>query len=270
MRRVVVFTDLDGTLLDHFTYSFDAAVPALRLLKEKAVPLVICSSKTRKEIEYYREKLHNHHPFVSENGGGIFIPRGYFAFEVLCPGFSVSDENDYKVIRLGAAYPDLRRAMEELRTEGFPVKGFGDMAVAEVAELTRMSLEEAAAAKERDFDEPFIIEGEHAETPRLVDAIRARGFTHTRGRFHHLMGGSDKGKAVSILSELYRKKLGDISTIALGDSPNDLPMLEKADFPVLIEKPGGGWDPLIDAPNLIRADGVGPEGWNRAVLKLLQ
>ncbi len=82
MKKLIIFTDLDGTLLDYSTYSFEAAIPALQLLKEKNIPLIICSSKTGKEIEHYRKKLGNTHPFISENGGGIFIPKGYFDFRV--------------------------------------------------------------------------------------------------------------------------------------------------------------------------------------------
>lgn len=77
-RRIVVFTDLDGTLLDHATYRFDAALPALRLLKARQIPLVVCSSKTASEIEALRNRLRLSHPFISENGGAIFVPRGYF------------------------------------------------------------------------------------------------------------------------------------------------------------------------------------------------
>jgi len=72
MAKTIIFTDLDGTLLHPQTYSFDAAMPALKLIKEKDIPLILCSSKTRAEIEVYRKKLDNQHPFVSENGGGIF------------------------------------------------------------------------------------------------------------------------------------------------------------------------------------------------------
>jgi len=82
MKKIIIFTDLDGTLLDNSSYSFEAALPALQLIKEKNIPLIICSSKTRKEIEHYRKKLYNLHPFISENGGGIFIPKGYFNFQL--------------------------------------------------------------------------------------------------------------------------------------------------------------------------------------------
>jgi phosphoglycolate phosphatase-like HAD superfamily hydrolase len=35
----IVFSDLDGTLLDHETYLFDAAQPALNALKARDIPL---------------------------------------------------------------------------------------------------------------------------------------------------------------------------------------------------------------------------------------
>lgn len=48
---MVVFSDLDGALLDHETYEFDAARPALDRLRRDGVPLVLCTSKTRAEVE---------------------------------------------------------------------------------------------------------------------------------------------------------------------------------------------------------------------------
>lgn len=78
MARIIIITDLDGTLLHPKTYSFEKAMPALRLIKEMGIPLVFCSSKTRTEVEVWRQRLENSHPFISENGGGIFIPDGYF------------------------------------------------------------------------------------------------------------------------------------------------------------------------------------------------
>jgi mannosyl-3-phosphoglycerate phosphatase len=269
MKKPIIFTDLDGTLLDHDTYSFEEALPALTLLKEKNIPLIICSSKTKKEIEYYRRKLDNCHPFISENGGGIFIPKGYFQFTVQSSQFTVSDEDDYHVIRLGASYSDLRGALLKLHSEGFNVRGFGDMTAEELAGIANMSIDEARMAKKRDFDEPFVFDGGKADEQKLLEAIIAKGFNFTQGRFFHILGNSDKGKAVSIPIELYKRKFGEIITIAIGDSPNDIPMLKKVDYPVIVRKPDGSYDRQIKAPNIIKADGIGPNGWNNAVLKIL-
>ncbi|HET6418601.1 MAG TPA: HAD-IIB family hydrolase [Geobacteraceae bacterium] len=269
LEKAVVFTDLDGTLLDALSYSFEAAKPALRLIRERGIPLVVCSSKTRKEIEHYRNLLDNHHPFVVENGGGIFMPAGYFSRGPEDACRPLTKEGKYEVISLGTRYELLRKAMGELRNEGFNVTGFGDMAVEEVAVATGLPPEEAEMAKDRDFDEPFIFAGQETRAGELEEAIRKKGLSLTQGSFFHILGGCDKGKAVAILTELYRKKFGSIVTVGLGDSPNDAPMLECVDFPVLVRRPDGSHDPRVRTANLLRADGIGPEGWNRVVLEIL-
>jgi mannosyl-3-phosphoglycerate phosphatase len=269
MEKFIIFTDLDGTLLDYSNYSFEKALPALELIRQRSIPLILCSSKTRAEIEYYREKLANSHPFVSENGGGIFIPREYFDFPLSAAPYPIEEGADYSIIRLGALYSDLRKAVKELQQEGFDVTGFGDMTAKEVASVTNLSVDEAVMAKERDFDEPLIYKGPSHGLTRLFRSINQKGFNFTQGRFFHVLGASDKGMAVSILTDLYGMKYGDIRTIALGDSPNDIPMLERVDLPVVVKKQDGIYDPQIDMPKLIKAEGVGPAGWNKAVSDLI-
>jgi mannosyl-3-phosphoglycerate phosphatase len=269
MKKFVFFTDLDGTLLDYSSYSFEKAIPALRHLKAEGLPVVVSSSKTRAEIEYYRKKLGNRHPFISENGGGIFIPKGYFDFGLQDLHPEVIEDAGYEVIMLGARYSDLREAIVSLIEDGFDVWGFGDMSAGEVAELSGLTVFEAELSKKRDFDEPFLFQGNEEEEKKLVDAITRKGYNCTRGRFFHILGESNKGTAVSVLSGLYQKQLGDIVTVGLGDRPNDFPMLMTVDIPVLVQQPGGIHAEGPDIPGLIRAGGIGPEGWNKAVLDIL-
>ncbi len=95
MPKTVIFSDLDGTLLDAVRYSFNDALPALSLIQAHGVPLVLCSSKTRAEIEACRQRMHNFHPFITENGGGIFILVGAERKHIgldrtrLCPGDAI-------------------------------------------------------------------------------------------------------------------------------------------------------------------------------------
>jgi mannosyl-3-phosphoglycerate phosphatase family protein len=267
----IIFTDLDGTLLDHETYAFTAALPALQLVREKGIPLVFCSSKTRAEIEYWRERLENRHPFIPENGGGIFIPRSYFSEDNVGAVWSKTEViNGYSVLVLGTPYPVLRGRLEKLQDKGFKVRGFGDMSAAEVAGVTGLNLKGARLAKRREFDEPFIFSGDQARLSTLVASIEETGFRYAEGRFCHLLGDSDKGKAVDILTNLYQRKFGEIVTIALGDSPVDFSMLEKVDHPVLVRNYKGEHDRRIALPNLIKVEGIGPKGWNKAVPALIE
>lgn len=279
MVKIIIFTDLDGTLLHPKTYSFEEARPALNLIKEKGIPLVLCSSKTRAEMEVYRKRLENEHPFVSENGGGIFIPKGYFGvrnaecgegtvpekIEEAVPAIS-SDE--YETIVTGTPYQTIRKAFLELKHGlNAKVKGFGDMTEREIAALSGLTEEEAALAKQRDFGEPFFFEGE--PDGRLLKAIEEEGLHWTQGRFFHIMGDNDKGRAVKILTHLYGKVSGEISTFGLGDGFNDLPMLKEVDYPVLVQKEDGSYDSRVELPNLTKAKKIGPSAWNEEVLEVL-
>jgi mannosyl-3-phosphoglycerate phosphatase len=270
--QLIIFTDLDGTLLDYHTYSFAAALPALEFIKEKNIPLIICSSKTRAEIEQWKNRIDNSHPFVSENGGGIFIPCAYFFDNDLNALAQRQEQTDaYTVLVLGTPYASLRRALEELRRDGFAVKGFGDMAVTEIAQLTELSPEEAALAKMREFDEPFVFFGGEARLEALLSAIEEKGLhCIAGGRLLHLTGDNDKGKAVEILTQLYRKTFGEIVTCGLGDSPNDFSMLEQVAHPILVRNHRGEHDSRIQLPHLIKAEGIGPEGWSKAVLSVIK
>lgn len=278
-NSLIIFTDLDGTLLDS-NYSFRNALPALRLIRKKNIPLILCSSKTRTEIEHYRKRLKNIHPFISENGGGIFVPKNYFKISIVRPGgsacswtklsFNIEEDKKHFLIRLGAKYSNLRKALQELRDDGFDVRGFGDMSIKEITGLTSLKTAEAKLAKQRDFDEPFVFKGSKASLSKLKQNIKLKGLTFTQGKFFHIKGKSDKGRAVSILKKLYNIQNRKIITIALGDSPNDIEMLQNVDYPIVVQEPDGFYDKRIKVKKLIKADGIGPEGWNKAVMKLLE
>jgi mannosyl-3-phosphoglycerate phosphatase len=264
--RVVLFTDLDGTLLDRITYSYDKALPSVKHLIQKSIPVIFCSSKTRAEQEVYRHEMGLFHPFVVENGGAIFIPEGYFPFK-----FDFSRTKDgYQIIELGIAYREIRRILEQIKSDvEVNFRGFGDMTHQEVAADTGLDIEAARRAKEREYTETLKLEGTVDEITRTLDAIKEAGLNFVfGGRYYTVMGPNDKGKATKILIGLFRKKLGHLKTVAIGDSPNDLPMLLAVDIPVLVQGAEGVWE-KVDIPRLHRVERTGPDGWARAVEEII-
>jgi len=270
--RQIVFTDLDGTLLDLVTYSYEKSVAGVKRLKEIGIPLIFCSAKTRAEQEVYRRKLEIFHPFIVENGGAIFIPRGYFPFS-----FEYHKSvNELLVIELGTSYKKVRQLLGKVREEsGFRFRGFGDMSDEEVAEETGLDIDSARLAKQREYDETVVIESEAKQShitsgviDKFLQKIKQAGLNWTHGgRFYGVMGDNDKGKAVNIVTGLYREMWGEIETIGLGDSLNDLPMLSTVDIPILVQKRNYTWE-NIDVPNLRQVQGIGPEGWSRAIKEI--
>lgn len=271
--RYLVFTDLDGCLLDSNTYSFDAARPALELLAAHHMPVVLVSSKTRAEIEPLRHRLNHQGPFIVENGGAVFVPAGTFEF----PLERGRRRSAYQVIEFGTPYAMLRDVLKQIEDAvDTPLTGFGDLSIDEIMHLTGLGLDAALRAKLREYDEPFLIQGPTSIVEEVCRQIVVRGLQWTKGgRFFHLTGLNDKGQAARKLLECYRRQwrlegaLWDVETVGIGDSLNDLPLLLAVDHPVLVQKPDGSYDADVQAPGLIYAPGAGPAGWNGAILDLL-
>jgi len=142
----------------------------------------------------------------------------------------------------------------------------------EVAKDANLSIEKARLAKDKMYNESFIFDEPAEKEKILLEKIREKGFSLTHGgRYYNIHGrNADKGKAVKVLTELFRREYGveAVRTIGVGDSRNDIPMLEAVDQPAVVRRKDGTW---LDLPlkNLYKARGEGPEGWVEVVNKFI-
>lgn len=252
-ENYLIFTDLDGTLLDHKTYSFKDAREMLTYLKSNKIPLIIITSKTKQEILKLRNELEISYPFIVENGAGIFLPT----------------KNGFQQINMGKTYLEILRFYNQYKQE-YKIKGFNDMTDKEVSLLTGLELEDAKLAKKRDFCEPFVIEDE-LKIASLKLLAKKEGFDIVKGgRFYHLISlGQDKANALLKLQKIYEENDGlTYTTIALGDGDNDKTMLGNSDISVLIKKYDGSFIDF-EKKDLIKSEEIGPKGWNEELKGIL-
>ena len=263
----VVFSDLDGTLLDHDTYSFEPAADAIRVLQRRGIPVVICSSKTRAEIEAIQQAMELDHPFVSENGGGFFVPRGYFPFPI--DGGRRDGRHD--AFEFSLRYPRIVSALRaRARAVGAGIVGFADLTSGQVASLCGLNPGAGEAG-----EAPRLRRAVHGRrggaTARaaLFAGLRAAGLRCTSGsRFDHVTGSPGKGGAVRVARALYARAAGrPVLAIGLGDGLNDISMFREVDVPVLV-----GARSIPNVARLLRGIPVarlterrGPEGWADAI-----
>jgi mannosyl-3-phosphoglycerate phosphatase len=201
-----------------------------------------------------------------ENGGAIFIPQGYFPSPPDCR----KTVDDLLVIELAIPHGKVRKLLARIGKENdFRFKGFRDMSADEVAELTGLNLESARLAQQREYDEPVQFDAStESEIGEFLTRLTDAGLNWSRGgRLYHVMGGGGKGKAVNILGGLYRRMWGEIRTVGLGNGLNDLRMLSQVDIPILVQKRDHIWED-INLPRLRKIQGVGPEGWSRAIAEV--
>ena len=247
----LVFSDLDGTLLDHFSYRYDAAEPALALLRERSIPLILCSSKTLAELSFIGRQLQLDDPFIIENGAAIMLPNGV-CLHAFAPPLS-----------------DVLATLHRLRCKSeVDFTGFSEMTVECLAELTGLTREQAERAKDRRFTEPISWHSSDAAWQQFSRQLAHNGLNSARGgRFISISGGSDKGQALRWLKQHYAEQWQQQPwVIALGDSDNDRPMLLAADRAIIVRSPVHPPPLLAEQTNLIVTEAFGPEGWNRAIL----
>ncbi|MBN1636607.1 MAG: HAD-IIB family hydrolase [Deltaproteobacteria bacterium] len=271
-HKLLILTDLDGTLLDYFTYSINQALESLELLQELDVPVVVVSSKTRAEIEYMLNISNLSGIFASENGSAVFIAHDLGLKFIQTSYVSGS----FSVIQLGQSYARIIDTIRQAKVYcGADIRGFADMSIKEVARITGLDIEAAERAKQREFSEPVIFNGSREQLIKFQDFLKESGLSWLMGgRFLHVLGQCDKGLAAQIIINLFTLNFPSTpwKTVGLGDGPNDIPLLQTVDVPVLVARPDNSYTELPTELNsrVIKAPGIGPEGWNNAILQLLR
>ncbi|TNJ44847.1 mannosyl-3-phosphoglycerate phosphatase [Phaeobacter sp. B1627] len=245
MRRLLIFSDLDGTLLDHETYSYAPAVPAIEQIKARGGLLVLASSKTAAEILSLHQELDlGDTPMIVENGAA--------SITAVAVG---SQDAEYRAIR------------QVLQSLDAPFRGFGDMSVAEVSRQTGLDMAAAKRAKARQFSEPGLWEGDARQQSAFLAALARRGISARHGgRYLTLSFGATKADQMLLL----REKYAPCFTVALGDAPNDTEMIAAADRGVIIRNDHSpSLPPLPNELQVLRTDQPGPTGWCTAMLEIL-
>lgn len=248
MRRVIISSDMDGTLLGHDSYDCEVAKPLIAGIIAADVPIILNTSKTATEVRHWQSKLGLNLPAIVENGSALL--KG----------------NTYSHI-YGASMPDLEAFLVQNPPDAINFLTCSQDTAAELTDLTGQALE---AARTRDFSIPLQFTNETV-AKRFANQAQARGLQCIRGgRFYSLQGRCDKGTTLKHLISQYEKAWqSEITVIALGDNHNDLGMLMAADVAVIV-KTAGKHAITVDHPAAIYTADEAPNGWVEGVTKALQ
>lgn len=262
---LIVMTDLDGTLLDHDTYSYAPAIPVMDRLQAAGIPLILNTSKTAAELLALRESLGNPDPYVVENGSALYLPSDFLSAQP-------AQNSGNQVHVLGAVRSDILDLIQKFRVDQkFLFTGFADMEVAEVIAYTGLSETDAQLAMTREFSEPLIWQDSAHQLRKFEALIANHGLRLLRGgRFVHVIGACDKGKCLQWFRNWFAASdLPVPRFVALGDSQNDVAMLNAADIAVIVRSSHHEPPDLEKQSAVIITEETGPQGWADALTRIL-
>lgn len=248
MERVIISSDMDGTLLGHDSYDCEAARPLISELIAADIPVILNTSKSAAEIRQWQSTLGLALPAIVENGSGLM-------------------EDDRYSHKYGAAMGDLEAFLAE-----FPPDAINFIHCPETVamKLTGLEGEALRAARMREFSVPLHFTDTNA-AQTFSKLARARGLQCIQGgRFFSLQGQCDKGTTLKHLVSQYQQAWQcNVTVIALGDNKNDLGMLTASDVPVIV-KTAGKHAIEVDHASAIYTDAEAPDGWVEGVTKALR
>jgi mannosyl-3-phosphoglycerate phosphatase family protein len=263
----VVFTDIDGTMIDINTGEYGETPNLVRILAKNGIPVILCSAKTWAEQNQVRTKIGLDDPFIVENGGAIVIRNDFFMHSYLP---TIKRVKDYNIIELGKTADKVREKLRIIREKSnVDFKSVGDISIEELSRITNLSLEYATTMAQRQYGET-ILQIKSDDLVKFTNLCFDIGLNVIHGgRFFDVTMGNDKGKAVDILIGLFRRKYNDdVMFFGIGDSQNDAPMLDRMDVPMLVQRFDGSWSDL-GLEKIIKVNAIGPKGWSIAFNKIL-
>ena len=255
--RYWIVTDLDGTLMDE-NYDISPAKKTLKMLSEIDIPVIPCTSKTASEVRYFRNQNGLRDPFIVENGAAIY-------------GNNENNSSEWEIV-LGKSYKELRDILMHISKKvNFHLTPLNDLNKSQIFDLTGLSDQGIVRALDRQWSVPFLNppDAVFEQIRRICNSYNVHVFKGNR-MSHLLSSKSHKGHAVNKLKDFLQNK--DVKVIALGDSQNDLPLLESADISIVI--------PGINGPNKYLQNGIDngsfrlanaphAEGWSNSVEEII-
>ena len=247
----MIVSDLDGTLLDHDSYSWQPAAEEIARLASHGIPLVLASSKTLAEMRGLAAEMDLHDPLIAENGAVLAWPDG----------------RDYREEMTSLTREAIVACAHQLRVDrGYRFEGFADWSAEQVAADCGLDVATAALAHRRRATEPIVWHDTDAAFEAFLAALGDEDIRAVRGgRYIHLMGNVDKADGMRQVAGVIGHQRGcHMKIVALGDSPNDAGMLSAADVAVRIRSAKSA-KMEIRATSLIEPDQAGPAGWAEAI-----
>lgn len=268
-KDIIIFSDIDGSFMNHDDYSFDELKPFIKKISQIS-QIIFVSSKTYAEIIKLKKKLKISFPFIVENGACIFFPKNDFTkIRNKINSFEFGDYIGCKISKFIAN--DYKTKLNFLKKE-FDFKFFSEMSTSNSKKITNLNPSSLIDSKKRMFTDPIFWQDKKHKIfdfqTRLKDLNLETSFG---GRFIHVSDNFNKGKSIrKFLNLINVNQKKALLTISVGDSDNDVSMLEITDYSCIVKNTKKKNLILKKLTNKYYSKNIAPEGWKESLIQIFK
>ena len=268
MKRYLIFTDLDGTLLDHENYSFGVNKKTISTIINNKNEIIFNTSKTFSECKKLLKELKLlNMPFSTENGAVIYFPK--IRFNKIKNSSSFGRYWSVRIAKLSSKnwYQFLK--LKQKKYNFFIAQDLSPKILKKYTNLnnTNMMLDREASQIILWEDNLTKLKLFKKDLKSEKDGVLIKG-----SRFMQISSICNKRIAKKLISHAYDIQFRDkysINTIALGDSKNDIDMLNSCKYSCLIKNSTGTHVKLrSNKKNVFKSSKLAPDGWGEVLYKL--
>jgi len=173
-------------------------------LVEANIPVVPVTTRSRLQFDATIRRFGLGHPFLAEDGCGVFLPEDYFHLK---PPRSVR-LGRFTCVPVASPQPASAEMLDLIAEEtGIEVVALGALSPRELSQNVGLPQREAELMRQRDFDELFFFAGaSEADIQRFQqEAAKRKAQVRPRGALWSLAVGANLSSCMRDLSQLYQR-----------------------------------------------------------------
>ena len=260
MNKIIIFTDLDGTLLNEENFSFKQIITFIKnLLKLDNFFIFFISSKTKEEMINLRKKMNINVPLIYENGAGIYDLK-------FCN--LIKEPLKKNIVLAKKKIKEIKKKTNLFRGIKSNIRFLDSMDLKEVKMILGLPTDEIQFAIDRKFSRLFLFDG--VESNLKNQALEHGLSINKGGRVYSISDNFTKADAFKFVKNKIKKNYPHSNFIGLGDSENDKKLLEAVDFACIIKNKNKQLNLNKKTSFIFRSKYEAPFGWREIIKKVMK
>ena len=264
IKKKIIFTDLDETLLKKNKYYYKTLHNFINKLLRHEFLMILLTSKTYSEVINIIKQIKLKIPFSVENGGAYYIP--------------VKDTKDYKYKRILNPRAVNKKVIKKILNENV-VKKYSHniefiehLSSSKQMHITKLNLNQLENFNSREYTVPILWHGNKKIKKEFERYLLNYNLKITfGGKLNNISGLHNKLDSMNLFISKYKNKLRTkkLITISLGDSQNDIEILNNSNYSGIIKNNSFKISNLSKKNNIFRSFTEAPHGWVEVIKKIL-